>query len=357
MNKTLQNDVIITNAEIANFRGIKNCIVEDLSLVNFFVGTNNSGKSTLLDAMYLACKEPFKASLSDIFEGRTGRREVGAYELFYGYNKRSIAKLSLEYKNGTKYSVSLFLAKEDIGDKGTTVNEGNLAVYFEHEDEELYITQYNNTLNKLNELDHIPPSIEDIRNYNLYVTLFPSNINKKELTTILDTNLSKIKINPELEVKLTDIMNDVYHEFDYEFIPNPEDIKDRRVAFTNGSNRIYSDFHGDGTQRTLAFLSNLKLYNNTAVFIEEIEMFQHPTAIRKLAKYMVEIAKKNNIQLFISTHSYYDALRFFYYAFEDEKERNDLFRNYVVNKNNGDIEVNKENNVQNIINELYDSTN
>ncbi|MCX9011318.1 MAG: AAA family ATPase [Candidatus Methanoperedens sp.] len=47
----------IKSAEITNFRGIKECKVDDLSLVNIFVGINNSRKSTLLDAIYIGCKE------------------------------------------------------------------------------------------------------------------------------------------------------------------------------------------------------------------------------------------------------------------------------------------------------------
>ncbi|ADX84909.1 hypothetical protein SiRe_0834 [Sulfolobus islandicus REY15A] len=43
---------MINGLEIQNFRGIKYCKLEDLSQVNILVGRNNSGKSTILEAIY-----------------------------------------------------------------------------------------------------------------------------------------------------------------------------------------------------------------------------------------------------------------------------------------------------------------
>ena len=54
---------------------------------------------------------------------------------------------------------------------------------------------------------------------------------------------------------------------------------------------------------------------------------------------MVELARKNDVQLFLTTHSYYDALRYFYYAFEDENQRKEEFRSFLVNRKNGIVEA------------------
>lgn len=58
-----QNGILIKSAEITNFRGIKTCKVDDLSVVNLFIGINNSRKSTIMDAIFIACKETKKPSL------------------------------------------------------------------------------------------------------------------------------------------------------------------------------------------------------------------------------------------------------------------------------------------------------
>jgi len=45
--------VILSSLEIGNFKGIKSGKIGDLAQVNVLVGRNNSGKSTVLDALLL----------------------------------------------------------------------------------------------------------------------------------------------------------------------------------------------------------------------------------------------------------------------------------------------------------------
>jgi len=62
---------MLRKVEIENFRGIKYCLVDDLRLVNVFIGPNNSGKSTLLDAVYWGLREPISESTGLILKGRS----------------------------------------------------------------------------------------------------------------------------------------------------------------------------------------------------------------------------------------------------------------------------------------------
>ena len=41
------------NIDIKNFRGIKHLLIDDFSRVNVFLGQNNSGKSSVLEAIFL----------------------------------------------------------------------------------------------------------------------------------------------------------------------------------------------------------------------------------------------------------------------------------------------------------------
>src|SRR6476469_6662140 len=43
------------NISIKGFRGLKDCTINDLARVNVFVGQNNSGKSSILEAIFLLC--------------------------------------------------------------------------------------------------------------------------------------------------------------------------------------------------------------------------------------------------------------------------------------------------------------
>lgn len=55
---------MLTRIRIKGFRGIKNCEITNLGKVNVFVGRNNSGKSSILDALCVA-RAPFSDRLFD----------------------------------------------------------------------------------------------------------------------------------------------------------------------------------------------------------------------------------------------------------------------------------------------------
>ncbi|RLF08904.1 MAG: hypothetical protein DRJ62_07635 [Thermoprotei archaeon] len=45
---------MLKSMTIRNLRGIKECIIKDLNEVNILIRKNGSGKSTILEAIYLA---------------------------------------------------------------------------------------------------------------------------------------------------------------------------------------------------------------------------------------------------------------------------------------------------------------
>jgi len=66
---------MIKSIEVRNFRGIKECKIGDFALVNVFVGENGSGKSIVLDAVYLVCKDILRQNeLQQILKRRGTKR-------------------------------------------------------------------------------------------------------------------------------------------------------------------------------------------------------------------------------------------------------------------------------------------
>jgi AAA15 family ATPase/GTPase len=45
---------MIRSIVVENLRGIKKCVIDDLRNVNIFIGRNGAGKSTILEAIYIA---------------------------------------------------------------------------------------------------------------------------------------------------------------------------------------------------------------------------------------------------------------------------------------------------------------
>ncbi|MFZ2412291.1 MAG: hypothetical protein WAW23_12020, partial [Candidatus Methanoperedens sp.] len=87
---------------------------------------------------------------------------------------------------------------------------------------------------------------------------------------------------------------------------------------------------------------------------EEIEMFQHPIALKTLAKHMFDLAKKNNVQLFITTHNH-DAFVGFGLekGLNTAKEQKNLFRSYILTNKDGIVDAKLEYNASKIADELH----
>lgn len=281
------------------------------------------------------------------------QREVLPYEIFYGYDSNSKAEVKLNYTNDVNYSVSFTEAENEIKVKeGSIIAEGQLHSYLEIDGDITYLVAYSNKTNHFYYKDFG----EEIDEYINNADMFSSTIKKNDLTTALDKKLGKIKIKQKIEVDLNKRMTDIYKdEFDYEFIPTQENYNNKKIALTHSNNRIFSDFHGDGMQRALLFLSTIELSADTAVFIEEIEMFQHPKALKRLAKHLVDLAKKNRVQLFITTHNYdaFVGLALDSCGLNTTKEQKELFRSYIVTNEDGIVDAKVEYDPSKIANELH----
>ena len=60
---------------------------------------------------------------------------------------------------------------------------------------------------------------------------------------------------------------------------------------------------GDGAKNAIIYVAALLTLRNTAVLIEEPETHQHPAGLATVLSFMLKIAKQNNLQLIITTHS------------------------------------------------------
>ena len=76
----------ISELFVTNFKGIKHLEMKDLSNINLFIGKNNSGKSTIMEALYYTGKEFLGANLPQCVTRRANRGQWSARELFYNYD-------------------------------------------------------------------------------------------------------------------------------------------------------------------------------------------------------------------------------------------------------------------------------
>jgi len=342
---------MLLKASIQNFKGIKNCTIEDLSRINLFVGKNDSGKSTIIEAIYLSLKglvvpTNLGQSLSRRSDGFSSGRE-----LWYQYNLNSEILISMSFP------------KVEVRHRIQSAENGNTNSFFEF---------YNNTNKRYEVLNSFQcssfiiiigqhshmtiamlpidePSKFNTRNYALNATLIDCTL--KHETSLIENSLAKLKMRGQ-DREFGAVLNDIYGKGnEWEFVPHADNPAQSRLAIRENGKLTYFGNFGDGLRFCVGILGNLMNLRDTAVFIEEIESHQHSGSLKLLIKFMVKIARENNLQIFLSTHSkdVWESLSRGVYAEEPEKEKEE-FRCYLLERNveTGKVNVTKTDDLQKI---------
>ncbi|WP_243147111.1 AAA family ATPase [Scytonema sp. UIC 10036] len=85
---------MLKTVKIENFRGFQSFELQQLGRVNLLVGQNNSGKTSILEAIQLLCSRNNLTLLTEVMINRgeyffgndeRGRRQLDIRHLFYGH--------------------------------------------------------------------------------------------------------------------------------------------------------------------------------------------------------------------------------------------------------------------------------
>ena len=106
---------MLTGLEIYRFRGIRELKLNGLAQVNVLMGRNNAGKSSVLEALYLASaafrlEDPLgRGDKIEYLLNRRGKRglswEKGRETLWYGYDNEEAIMIKLRAKDEELYAV------------------------------------------------------------------------------------------------------------------------------------------------------------------------------------------------------------------------------------------------------------
>ncbi|QVL33691.1 AAA family ATPase [Telmatocola sphagniphila] len=269
----------LESLHISRFRGIREGKIEGFTDVNILVGKNNSGKTTVMEAI-MRCIDSW-TSMPDIMgrdvpntwsEIRKSGTPSIISDFWYQQDLSTNANLSITLKNADTNSQIQLIRFSVTYSKDT---HGNLNAL--PQGDSVHVTGNWVTFRK--GLILIQP--EDCRNSRIE-ELFWQSILSNRRDKILLKNLNEVfGLNAEA----------------LQLIP-PNKLM---VLYDNYG--IPLDVLGDGTRSALRALILLSMVKSCLVLMEEPECYQHPGSLEKFALAVTKLAQQQQIQLILSTHS------------------------------------------------------
>jgi AAA15 family ATPase/GTPase len=310
---------MINNIAIQRFKGIKQCNIDDLGRINLLLGRNDSCKSTILEAIYYTLKELSENSLENLFRRRTNVF-TGAQELWYNYDLHRPINIQLE--------IDQSLLNMEIVSQGTYPREfwietqTTLKNMKQKAEDRVRISEsrYRSDLTNIHRLSS-GTSENLLRNTKLKPYFEQTKfIDSSERNDIQSTEsvLGKIK----LEVKAEEFGKYLFSMYGrgrlWEFLPHPIKKDEYHLAFMDAEKPIFLSGMGDGIRYGMQIIGNVIISEKTVILVEEIESNQHPESLKLLIDFLIETAFKNDIQLFVTTHSDL-AMQYFWYHFRGDE--------------------------------------
>ena len=321
---------MLESLKIEGFRKYKELHIDGFQRINFIMGNNNVGKTSILEAIYAwACGQNVVPFLSvPLARGR-----YSAIQQPYWLMEEILAVVN------DRYSLPLSMIFEGI--------ESGELKRFEHT---IYpsdlLKEYNASYKTF--ADGIIPRFNDINGNSgvnggypyltgSYNTAVVAKWNVKYKEDIIEYNftvpmLQVPEVKPCYPAKFVDLLthtavvenvqiysslkrenrldevveeiSKVYSEIkDFDMLPYPDGSQAPLSIIKNDGTILPMYAYGDGIQRWFYILGAMTLYRNSIICIDEIDTGFHPNAQVEFCKHLIQYAYKNNVQLFITTHN------------------------------------------------------
>lgn len=322
---------MLTSLKISGFRRYENLHLADLSRINFILGENNIGKTSVLEGVFTwACGQnigpllnipvsrcrflnyqnrywmmeellavfhnkktlPFNMSFSGIYDGK---EETFVHSV---YPSDVLTDYDSSYKNSPDNVVSSFSNSAIKDQNSLAINQfGAIQLAPKFTIAEWKVKHKNNVISEIitspiNNIAKVPPFI-----FSKYIDIL-AHISVNEVNQIY----SNLKRNNLISDVVTEL-NKVFPEIkSIDMIPYPDgSISPISIIKDNTTLPLYA--YGDGVQRWFYILGAIALYKNSIICIDEIDCGFHPKAQSEFSKHLVQYSKSNNVQLFLTTHN------------------------------------------------------
>ncbi len=334
---------MLTSLHIQGYRGFADYRIEGLTRVNLFVGGNNSGKTSILEATETLLG---RGSIPVVISGPM-RREEGIFDrdrdpevielnhLFLGRPTSLPVTFTVAGTNGALQKVEVSLGT-NLGE-----NDGNEGVLAEFRPRRRSVIRKDEGTpivlsTRFLESDQAEPIKETASVDELVVFLTHMRMSQV-VTGRLDTPLrapvvfvptsgltslnlaerwNTLALTPQEDLVIGALRVIEPHVERVAFLQDPAKLPRIVLKLQGSSARVPLGSMGEGMRRMLALAIGLGTSADGCLLIDELDTGLHYTAMQRMWKLVVESAKRFNVQVFATTHSL-DCIRAFA-AFAEE---------------------------------------
>ncbi|HEB9350965.1 TPA: AAA family ATPase [Campylobacter coli] len=322
---------MINSIEIKNFKGIKDLKLENFSKINFFVGKANTGKTSILEALFaFLLKNPNDIMM--LLDVRRMHIDSDVFQsFFYDY--------LLEKKPTIKSDDIELIIDCDRNSQYTNIstNKNNTVTDLSSGTNEINFIYKNSQGKKTFNIKKIFPNLDQIQfqhSLNLDGSFVFPEINDVDFIyqgSFYDNNLreylSKIVEEKEKKEDLKKICKDFSEDIEELYFSKNKIV----IQKTNLKNAINFKLLGEGFKKYIAIQASI-LFGKKYILIDELENGLHYEGIEKLIETILN--SKDDVQFFITTHNL-ELLQKLSEILHDEKEEKvSVFNIYEDNEKN-----------------------
>ena len=299
---------------INGYKQFENIKLDSLANINFIVGNNNVGKTTILEAVYAwTCGLNLDKSLPWTVKRHTFfGNPYSLAEAIYSLAKKRDKKIEFSFSgtdNNQEVTFShhininnLYLGDGNMDEEFSNLQRGGFTG--SNNDNRMIVARWDISYTD-NIFANYEISIPEFFNQNIpsYKSAGFMDLLAHRVVQQININYSQIKRKGLLD-DVIKRMKEVFPEIEsIDMIPYPDgtpapiSVK----VLGNGYLPIYS--FGDGFQKWFYIISTTVLYKDAIMCIDEIDATLHPSAQADFCKTLIQYADTYNVQIFATTHN------------------------------------------------------
>lgn len=308
---------------IERFRRLENLRLDDLGSVNLLVGKNNSGKTSVLEALAVM-SDPFSpfnwintAWERELKSARTPVLEVLNW-MFAHKSPRNNGYEGAAIIEGVWSSGHPLRIEANYHEFRELTLQPELAGASDSENEEPseYAADLRISVKGVSSISlNSGRDIDDQITHEFRGGRF--HVSEEKMAQLPHQFVSPVshRTNRQLLAALDQVLGERLKDdvvrLMQKLAPDVEDIEIRSPQgrgavvhlYHSGIGHVPLTVEGDGMRRALAFASAVTLAKNGVLLLDEVETALHPDALAGIFRFLVDVCRQQNVQLFVTTHS------------------------------------------------------